>query len=64
MVNLEPNQERLRQRREEVMKIALRARKFSEEQLTREISDFLRFAFSLRNIEILWDQEEEKEHVD
>ncbi|MCE7738488.1 MAG: hypothetical protein KAU62_08535 [Candidatus Heimdallarchaeota archaeon] len=59
MVSLVPNQERLKQRREEVMRTALRARKFSEEQLTKEISDFFRFAFSLKNIEILWNQEEE-----
>ena len=60
MINLEPNQERLKQRREEVMRVALRARKFSEEQLTKEISNFIRFALSLKNIELQWASKEEK----
>jgi len=59
MITLEPNQERIKQRREDVMRTALRARKFSEEELTREISNFIRFALSLKKIEIEWTHKED-----
>jgi hypothetical protein len=60
MSALEPNEERIKQRREDVMRRALRARNFTEEELTREISNFIRFAFSLQEVEIQWDSEEGK----
>jgi len=55
MTTLEPNKERVKQRREDVMRRALRARKFTEEELTREISNFIKFALSLKDIELLWE---------
>lgn len=64
MVSLEPNPERIKQRHEEIMKTALRARKFSAEVRTREISEFMKFALSLKNIQILWSDAEEKENED
>jgi len=43
------------------MRDALRARKFTEEELTREISEFIKFAFSLKDIKIKWPSKEDKE---
>jgi len=43
------------------MRDALRARKFTEEELTREISEFIKFAFSLKDIKIQWPSKEDKE---
>ena len=62
MVSLEPNKARIKQRQEEVMRSALRARNFSEEELTREISDFIKFALSLNTIEIQWPSKEDIEN--
>ena len=42
------------------MRRALRARNFTEEELTREISNFIKFALSLQDIEIQWKIEEGK----
>lgn len=42
------------------MRRALRARKFKEEELTREISNFIKFALSLREIEVQWESKEGK----
>ena len=64
MTSLKPNQERVKQRREEVMRAALRARKFTEEELTRETANFIKFAYSLKEIEIQWKSEEDKESDD
>ncbi len=64
MTSLMPNQERVKQRREEVMRAALRARKFTEEELTRETANFIKFAYSLKEIEIQWKSEEGKESDD
>ena len=61
MTSLKPNQERIKQRREEVMRAALRARKFTEEELTRETANFIKFAYSLKKIEIQGKSEEGKE---
>ncbi len=57
MTSLEPNKERVKQRREDVMKRALRARDFPEEELTKEISNFMRFTLSLRKIKIQWESD-------
>ncbi len=62
MASLKPNQERVKQRREEVMRSALRARKFTEEELTRETADFIKFAYSLKEIEIQWKSEDDSEN--
>ncbi len=62
MASLKPNQERVKQRREEVMRSALRARKFTEEELTRETADFIKFAYSLKKIEIQWKSEDDSEN--
>lgn len=64
MASLKPNQERIKQRREEIMRTALRARKFTEEELTRESANFIKFAYSLKEIEINWKCEEGKESDD
>ena len=64
MVSLETNPERIKQRQEEIMKKALRARKFSAEVRTREISEFMKFALSLKNIKIIWSEEDERENED
>ncbi|MHA1827358.1 MAG: hypothetical protein ACTSX6_01785 [Candidatus Heimdallarchaeaceae archaeon] len=61
MTSLKPNQDRIKKRREEVMRDALRARKFTEEELTSEISEFIKFAFSLKDIKIQWPSKEDKE---
>ncbi len=60
MTTLEPNKERVKQRREDVMRRALRARKFTEEELTKEISNFMKFALSLKEMEIQWLSKEGK----
>ena len=60
MTPLEPNKERVKQRREDVMRRSLRARSFTEEELTQEISNFIKFALSLREIEIQWESKEGK----
>ncbi len=60
MPTLKPNEERVKQRREDVMRRALRARNFTEEELTQEISNFIKFALSLREIEIQWESKEGK----
>ena len=62
MASLKPNQERVKQRREEVMRSALRAREFTEEELTRETADFIKFAYSLKEIEIQWNSEDGSEN--
>ncbi|MCG3257340.1 MAG: hypothetical protein KAU62_14670 [Candidatus Heimdallarchaeota archaeon] len=54
MISLKPNKERIKQRRADVMRRALRARNFTEKELAQEISNFIKFAFSLRKIEIQW----------
>ena len=61
MISLKPNKERVKQRREEVMRAALRARKFSEKELTRETANFIKFAYSLKEIEIQWKSKEGKD---
>jgi hypothetical protein len=62
MASLKPNQERVKQRREEVMRSALRARKFTEEELTRETANFIKFAYSLKEIKIQWKSEDGNEN--
>ena len=60
MTNLQPNKERVKQRREDVMRRALRARRFTEEELTQEISNFIKFALSLKKIKIQHESKEGK----
>ncbi|MCG3216269.1 MAG: hypothetical protein KAS63_06095 [Candidatus Heimdallarchaeota archaeon] len=50
MTSLKPNLERVKQRREEVMKAALRSKRFTSAQLTREASTFILFCLALERI--------------
>jgi len=52
MTSLEPNQERVIARRREVMKAALRSKRFTSSQLTREASAFILFCLTLEKIRI------------
>ena len=45
--SLSPNEERIRQRQLEVVKTALRARNFTEAELTAEAAAFIKFCLSL-----------------
>jgi len=60
MTSLEPNLERVKERRKEVMRAALRARNFTEQELTEEASNFMKFALSLLQTKILDEQEDDK----
>ncbi|MHA1115145.1 MAG: hypothetical protein ACTSPJ_03125 [Candidatus Heimdallarchaeaceae archaeon] len=51
--SLKPNEKRVKQRRKEVMEAAYRARNFPVEKLTKEASDFIRFALSLKRAKII-----------
>ncbi len=50
MTALKPNQDRVKQRREEVIQSALRSKRFTTAQLTREASAFIQFCLSLEQI--------------
>ncbi|MHA1116467.1 MAG: hypothetical protein K9W45_05245 [Candidatus Heimdallarchaeum aukensis] len=51
--SLKPNEKRVKQRRKEVMEAAYRARNFTVEQLTKEASNFIKFALSLKKTKII-----------
>ena len=50
MTSLKTNRERVEQRREEVMRAALRSKRFTSVQLTRETSAFILFCLALERI--------------
>lgn len=52
MTSLEPNKERIKQRREEVIRAALRSKKYTTAQLTQEASAFIKFCLSLEGIRL------------
>lgn len=64
MTSLKPNIERVKQRREEVMKAALRSRRFTSAQLTREASDFILFCLSLEKLRIEKEGSEGRDRIE
>lgn len=52
--SLTPNEERVKQRRKAVMEAAYRARNFTQEQLTHEASNFIKFALALRKAKVIF----------
>ncbi len=57
---LEPNLERIKERRRDVMRAAFRARSFTEQELSKEASNFIKFALSLQKTKIIDTKEDEK----
>ena len=64
MTSLKPNIERVNQRREEVMKAALRSRRFTSAQLTREASYFILFCLSLEKLRIKEEATEGRDKIE
>lgn len=60
MTLLEPNLERIKERRRDVMRAAFRARNFTEQELSKEASNFMKFALSLQKTKIIDIKEDEK----
>ena len=50
MTSIQPNPERVKQRRKEVIRAAVRSKRFTTAQLTKEASAFIKFCLSLEQI--------------